>query len=92
MVMTFDFINYARKDSTFMKKLKDCLVSNDDAEMCTDICRLLFDGKRRVVRIEAISDTSPFHNKIIPALISYEALNAVLHGDWDALENGFEWL
>jgi len=86
--MTFDFIMDARRDEVLMNKIKEHIFSEKDGEVCTEIYRLRFNGKDKKVIIEALSDTSPFHNKIVPKAINYETLEKVLDGNWDALENG----
>ena len=64
------------------------MVVEKDEELCTDIHRLNFHGKDKMVEVEALSHTSPFHWKITPKRIKYSAFIKMLDGYWDGIEAG----
>ncbi|MDE5699391.1 MAG: hypothetical protein K2I96_18615 [Lachnospiraceae bacterium] len=94
MVKTFDFIFAAHRDESFMKQLKEAVSSDVDVEICTDIMRLHFDSKNKVVIVRPFSETSAFHCKVVPAEITYHALLKMLANEWEGIDyhNGIEWL
>ena len=86
MLMTFDFIILAMRDENLMKEIQNALSSNSDYQICTNIHRLHFNSKKQTVFVEALSETSAFHHKIVPKEIPYSALQKMLAGDWDSVE------
>lgn len=84
--MTFDFIFAAQKNKNFMDKLKEAAQSDSDVEICTDLHRIHFDPHRKVVTVKPCSETSPFHHKIVPTEIKYQAFVKMLDLDWEHLE------
>lgn len=86
MIMTYDFIFYARRDEKFMQQIRECIISRTDIELCTEIHRLHFYGKRQLVIVKPLSKTSKFHEKIIPKIIDYHTLTRMLDGHWDEIE------
>lgn len=83
MIMTYDFIFYAKRDSQFMQQIRECIISRRDTELCTEIHRLHFYGKQQLVIVKPLSNTSPFHEKVIPKTIDYQDLTRMLDGHWD---------
>lgn len=51
------------------------------------IHKMIFNGNTEKVRIEPLSENSPFHYKIIPAEIKYETLTELLNGNFDNLND-----
>lgn len=86
MIMTYDFIFYAQRDEKFMQQIRECIISRTDIELCTEIHRLHFYGKRQLVIVKPLSKTSKFHEKIIPKIIDYHTLTRMLDGHWDEIE------
>lgn len=86
MIMTFDFIFSAQKNNNFMDKLKEAVQSDSDVEICTDLHRVCFDARRKVVIVRPRSETSPFRYKIVPTEIKYQAFLKMLDSDWEHLE------
>lgn len=86
MLMTFDFIIMAMRDENLMKEIQSALSCNSDYQICTDIHRLHFNGKKQTVFVEALSETSAFRHKIVPKEIPYSALQKMLTGDGDSVE------
>lgn len=66
MLMTFDFVLTAKYDTNFMKQLEEALSCDLDREIFTDTHRLNFYAKSQTITITTKSNTSAFHNKIIP--------------------------
>ncbi len=79
MTKTYDFIFYAKKDLQFKKSLVDLIENGVSAELFTDIHRLKFDGKNKNVFVEALSENSPFANKVIPTTIPYKDLLGMIN-------------
>lgn len=83
MIMTYDFALLARRDAKLMKAIKDALASQNNEVVCTDIHKLSFFPSKKTVIVNALSESSPFHCKVIPKEISYTAVIKMLNNDWD---------
>ena len=74
MIMTFDFLIYARNNDKFKKELIAVVNEKRDKVIFTEIHKMTFKADREVVLIEPMSDTSPFHHKIRPVEIKYKTM------------------
>ena len=57
--------------------------SQKNEVVCTDIHKLSFFPSKQAVIVEALSQNSPFHYKIIPKEIKYSAISKMINGNWD---------
>ena len=81
MLQTFDFIRCAWKNDELMLKLMDSMKKDVDSEVHTECHRIRFRADIRKVEIFPLSETSPFHWKVIPKQMTYSALLQMLHKD-----------
>ncbi len=85
MIMTFGFILEVQIDEELRFRIEDTINKNLDKEICTDTHKIKFNSLEKKVSVSPLSDESPLRNKIIPAEVSYKAIDAMLNNDWDAL-------
>lgn len=85
MIKTFDFLYRAWADDIFRSEIQTAIHTEIDSTIHTDILTLSFDATTRTVHISAISETSPFSHKILPAKISYEGIQKLLEKRFDDL-------
>lgn len=83
MIMTYDFILYAKRDKDFMKQLRNAVLNDFDNEIYTDTHILSFQPKIKTVIIKAKPDINSFRNKIVPKKVTYSAFIKMLDGDWE---------
>lgn len=87
MLKTFDFVFDAMRSEKLMKQLKSAIAGDVETEICTDIARLYFDSRRKIVSIRPLSTTSKFHWKVAPAEMTYDALLKMLSDDWENIQH-----
>ncbi|MBQ8568292.1 MAG: hypothetical protein IJ446_03650 [Oscillospiraceae bacterium] len=83
MMMTFDFALMAQRDAELMKAITDAMSSPKNEVVCTDIHKLSFFPSKKTVVVTALSETSPFHYKVVPKEISYSAVIKMLNKNWN---------
>jgi hypothetical protein len=88
MTLTFDFIRKARKDVSFRNKIEDALRSGKDCQLCTDILRMSFNSQKRTMIVRRLSENSPFHWKVFPVEITYDAVHCMINDDFDNISDG----
>ena len=74
MIKTFDFALIAQRDTKLMKAINDAIASQRNEVVCTDIHKLSFFPSKQTVIVEALSNNSPFHYKVVPKEIKYSAV------------------
>lgn len=85
--MTYDFIMHAWNDEEFMSKLLTGMEQNEDCEVCTECHRITFHSDIHKIDVFPLSETSPFHWKIMPMQITYSALYKMLNKDFEHFEH-----
>ncbi len=88
MIMTFDFVLDAQKNRELMSQLLNYMEQNTDRVINTNTCKIIFRADSQKADILPLSETSPFHCKIVPKQITYSALHKMLNGDFDHFEDG----
>lgn len=85
MIMTYDFVPMAQRDNILLEKIKHALLSQADEIIYTDIHKLCFSPSKQSLLVEARSENSPFHNKVVPKEIKYSAVIKMLNNNWDEI-------
>jgi len=84
MIKTFDCFMLADRNPEFKIALENALGSGRDEELYfQDTHRLIFDSNSKTVVVKPYADDSPYACKIIPAKISYSAVEKMLSGKLD---------
>ena len=88
MIKTFDFALIAQRDTKLMKAINDAIASQRNEVVCTDIHKLSFFPSKQTVIVEALSNNSPFHYKVVPKEIKYSAVIKMVNGNWEDICEG----
>lgn len=83
--MTYDFALLAQKDAKLMKAINDAMMSKKNEVVCTELHKLSFFPSKQIVIVEALSENSPFHYKILPKEIKYSVVAKLINGKWEDL-------
>ena len=84
MIKTFDCFMLADRNPEFKIALENALGSGRDEELYfQDTHRLIFDSNSKTVVVKPCADDSPYACKIVPAKISYSAVEKMLSGKLD---------
>lgn len=88
MLRTYDFIIMARRDEMQFGKIENALLNSVDEVIYTDMHKLSFMASKELLLVEAQSEDSPFHHKIVPKMIKYSAVRKMLNGSWEDISEG----
>ncbi len=84
MIKTFDCFMLADRNPDFIIAIKKALASDQYEEVYfKDTHKLIFDGNSKTVIVMPYADDSPYACKIIPAKLSYSAVEKMLSGKFD---------
>lgn len=86
MIMTYDWIIMATRNKKWKEEIEKALASDRDQELIyLDMLRIKFDAQIKRVTVQAFSEDSPFHWKVIPKQMTYHFVQETINGNWDAI-------
>lgn len=88
MLRTYDFIIMARRDEVLLGKIENALLNSVDEVIYTNMHKLSFMASKELLLVEARSEDSSFHHKIVPKMIKYSAVRKMLNGSWEDISEG----
>lgn len=88
MLRTYDFALMAQKDEVLLRKIENALLNSADEVIYTDMHKLSFMASKELLLVEARSENSPVHHKIVPKMIKYSAVRKMLNGSWEDISEG----
>ncbi len=85
MIMTYDWLAHAQKNSELKKQIEDALSCDVPQELFIDnLFRVLFKPQSQMVEVRALSEDCVWKCKIIPKRITYYLVREVINGNWNA--------
>lgn len=88
MIMTYDWLLWANRNSKLKKEIEDALTNDTPNELLIDdMFKITFDPQRQLVTVEASSEESSCSYKIAPKKLSYYLVKEVINGNWEAFND-----
>ena len=79
------FVFKAQRNANFRNEIESALAATDSCEICTDIVRIHFNPAKKTVAITPLSETSPFHVKVVSKEVTYHVLRLMLDNKWERI-------